>query len=215
MFNSGYAACVYLKSIGFNKKAYLIGEQGLGDEFAHNGIAYRGLKEHAFIPQNPKETHAILQTDPEIGAVVVGLDRTICYPKMAFARHQLVNNPDCIFVATNPDETLPTEIGELPGGGTMVKMMETCYGKPPVAVCGKPAPLLLNLILNKYQMDNTKTIMVGDRLSTDIAWGKTGNISTLLVMTGCTTQEMLHEPTNTIIPTYVTNSIADLNRFHD
>lgn len=51
-----------------------------------------------------------------IGAIVVGLDRTITYSKVAFATYHLLNNPECLFVATNDDQTYPSGVkGNVPG----------------------------------------------------------------------------------------------------
>jgi ribonucleotide monophosphatase NagD (HAD superfamily) len=59
-------------------------------------------------------------------------------------------------------------------------------------------------------MDRSKTIMVGDKLSTDILWGNSGQLATLLVLTGVTSKEELGRE-EVITPTYYLNSLAQLN----
>lgn len=84
IFSSSYAAAAYLKSISFAKKAYIIGGAGIQEELSEVGIPSRGVEEHAQFIKSFDEAQRI-QIDPEIGAVVVGIDLTICYYKVAYA----------------------------------------------------------------------------------------------------------------------------------
>lgn len=99
----------------------------LGEEFDEVGIKHRGLTEHAKIPE-PLSNLDFIDYDPEvskigdgflriqIGAVVVGLDRSITYAKAAFASYHLQADPNCLFVATNDDQTYPSGVkGNVPG----------------------------------------------------------------------------------------------------
>lgn len=208
-------AAKYLKSIGFNKKAYIVGQSGIADELAEAGIAYRGVEEHAYFPSSSNDP-ATFAVDPEIGGVVVGLDTKITYTKVAFALLHLQSNPDCVFVATNSDNTFPSHGGRiLPGGGTIVEMVKYCSQKTPVVV-GKPSQWFLDQVIETYNLDRSRTLMVGDKLSTDILFGNQGSIKTLLVFTGVTapgylaTQE--HEQTKTY-PTYTAESLPHVMKF--
>lgn len=71
-----------------------------------------------------------------------------------------------MFIATNTDSTFPSATkGLLPGGGTMVQMLSYCSGQTPLVV-GKPSHLLLEILKQKYDIDVSRTCMVGDRLNT-------------------------------------------------
>jgi len=112
-----------------------------------------------------------------------------------------------LFIATNTDSTFPGAGVELPGGGTMVAAIETCTFRK-ATVMGKPETRLMELILATYHFDRSKTIMVGDRLDTDILFGKNSGVDSLMVLTGINTiedAESFH-----ITPTYVLNTISDL-----
>lgn len=185
IFNSGYATAMYLKQNNFTKTAYVIGEEGLATELTKAGITCRGVKEHAFLPEKMQRVVDALEVDPNIGAVVVGFDSMLTYAKIAFANFQLGNNPECLFIATNIDSTFPSQKGLIPGGGANVEMLKYASGKTPI-VMGKPEPIALELIKESFHIDPKRTVMVGDRLDTDIAFGLRGGLQTLLVFTGVT-----------------------------
>jgi 4-nitrophenyl phosphatase len=183
IFNSGYATAMYLKARNFQKAAYVVGEEGLAKELIKAGIKCRGVKEHSFIPDKLQSVLDVIDLDLDIGAVVVGFDSTLSYAKLAFANHQLEKNPECLFIATNIDSTLPTPKGLVPGGGANVTFLQYSSGRSPIVI-GKPEPIVLELIKQSYHIDPKRTVMVGDRLDTDIAFGARGGLQTLLVFTG-------------------------------
>lgn len=211
VWGSSFMAAKYLKSINFNGKAYVVGQQGIADELTEAGIAWRGVEEHAFFPGSGEHDPAKFVVDPEIGAIVVGLDTKITYSKVAFALLHLQSNPNCVFVATNPDNTYPGGNDRiLPGGGTIVKMVEYSSQKTPVVV-GKPSQWFLDQVIDSYKLDRSRTIMVGDKLSTDILFGNQGGIKTLLVFTGVTSPEYLKTQEAEEIRTYPTYTLDCLS----
>jgi len=209
VFGSSYATAVYLSSINFSKKVYIVGEQSIGMELSEFGIKFRGIREHAFIPASVDEVTAVIQHDPEIGAVVVGLDSGLSYPKIAYAFHHL-QDPNCLFLATNTDSKLPVHDKSLPGAGGMVGILKATTGREPI-ILGKPSQSLLQLILKSCHLDPKRTCMVGDRLETDILFGIQGNLgSTLLVLTGVTSESQLTDPNTTIFPSHLIPSLGDI-----
>ncbi|THH17987.1 hypothetical protein EW146_g2910 [Bondarzewia mesenterica] len=213
VFGSAYAAAVYISSVmklPKDKKVYIIGMSGLEEELTNEGVAFVGGTDPADNVLKPP-SHGI-PPDPSIGAVLVGLDTSINYYKLSKAFRYLHSNPSCAFLATNEDSTFPSDKGLLPGAGAVLSPLTTALGPSrPVTSIGKPSGLMLDCIKAKHNFDPARTIMVGDRLNTDIQFGKNGGLATLLVLTGVTAEENLTGPdASSIVPDYVTQSIGDL-----
>jgi len=211
VFGSAYAAGAYLSSINFKKKAYIVGEESIAAELTEFGINYRGVDEHALIPKSLDDVVQHLEVDPEVGAVVVGLDPKFAYTKLAVAHQYLTKDKNCLFLATNTDALLPIHGKTLPGSGSIVNCLATSTGRSPI-VLGKPSQTFLKLIIQSCNIDPKMTCMVGDRLETDIQFGIDGGlISTLLVLTGVTPPDWPKACTDKgIFPSHVVPSIGDL-----
>ena len=93
----------------------------------------------------------------------------------------------------------------------MVGCIKGSSQKEPTVV-GKPAAFMLDYIKNKFGLRSDQICMVGDRLDTDILFGKDGGLRTMLVLSGVTTEEELLSPNNTIAPDFYTDSLAELNK---
>lgn len=213
VFGSAYAAAVYLSSVvklPKDQKVYVVGMSGLEEELKDEGVAFIGGTDPADNTLKPPSDG--IPPDPSIGAVLVGLDTSINYYKLSKAFRYLHSNPACLFLATNEDSTYPSDKGLLPGAGAVLSPLKTALGPTrPVTSIGKPSGLMLDCIKAKHNFDPSRTVMVGDRLNTDIQFGKNGGLATLLVLTGITTEENLTGPNpSSIVPDYVTPSIGDL-----
>ena len=114
-------------------------------------------------------------------AVVIGLDRQINFAKMREATLLVRNGKP--FFATNPDRTFPTPRGQIPGAGAWISVIVTAADKQPV-YAGKPFPYMLQLALERIGTAKEETLVVGDRLETDIAGGQALGAPTALVLTG-------------------------------
>lgn len=90
----------------------------------------------------------------------------------------------------------------------MVGAIKGCTGKEPIVV-GKPAPLMIDYIVDKYKVDRARICMVGDRLDTDVLFGSDNGLNTVLTLSGVTTKTKLLSPENKIIPNFYVDSIAD------
>jgi 4-nitrophenyl phosphatase len=119
-------------------------------------------------------------------AVVMGIDCQINYIKMREAT--LLVRRGVPFYATNPDKTFPTPRGEIPGAGAWVSVIVTATGVEPV-YAGKPAPYLLELARERLGTTKEETLVVGDRLETDIAGGQAAGMPCALVLSGVSTRE--------------------------
>lgn len=211
IYSSSYAAAAYLESIRFpsNKKVYVVGEVGIQEELDLKGIKHiggpaDGDKRVELIPG------MLLEHDHDVGAVIVGFDRFINYYKIQMATLCIRENPHCLFIATNTDAMAHmTDAQEWAGGGSMVGAIKGSTKREPTLV-GKPSSFMLTNITEAFGLQRDEVCMVGDRLETDMLFGKNGGLATLLVLSGVTTEEDLLSPKNTIHPDLYVDSLPAL-----
>ncbi|CAH8557490.1 unnamed protein product [Heterobilharzia americana] len=118
------------------------------------------------------------------------------------------------FYATNEDARLPAGTNVLPGTGSIVSAFRVASGKEPI-VFGKPHKPMFDLLCKYCDLNLSKTIMVGDNLFTDIAFGNKFGLHTACVLTGVTNQELIDKVNNTpgdelFRPEFVFQSVADI-----
>eukprot|EP00850_Spirogloea_muscicola_P016129 SM000129S26116 [mRNA] locus=s129:13814:15773:+ [translate_table: standard] len=234
VYCSAYAAAAYLKQVGFEQKVFVVGMDGIEEELDLAGIEHTGGTSFPMADTTLDEA-AAADLDPAIGAIVAGLDTRFTYAKLAHATCLLHRSSSCLFVATNIDAGDPVNGRIIPGAGTLVAALKVAAGREPVVVvcaqlalassfdhfltaattpsiAGKPEQLLLEMIISEHKLDRSKTVMVGDRLDTDVLFGYRGGLTTLLVLSGVTTPELLlqHEHVGGIMPDHVLPSVAAL-----
>ena len=144
---------------------------------------------------------------PEAQVFVQGIDRGINFQKVAEAA-LLVRN-GIPFYTTNTDKTFPTPRGEIPGSGAWVSILTTATGVEPI-VAGKPFPYLMELSLERLGTQKEETLVVGDRLETDITAGQSVGCPTALVLSGVSTREQAEawEPKMDIIADDLASLVA-------
>ncbi|KAK6757414.1 hypothetical protein RB195_015314 [Necator americanus] len=170
------------------KKVYLIGAQGVRDEMDDLGVQYFG---HGPEPQDNSDGSAFmfdieLEEEPSnVGAVVVGYEKHFNYHKLMKAANYL-QQPHCLFVATNEDETCPGPNPHIitPDAGPLVAAVRCASGREPITV-GKPNTPAFDFIRRRWNIDPERTMMVGDRTNTDVKFGRDHGLKTLLVLSGC------------------------------
>ena len=209
IYSSAYAAASYLQSIGFprHKKAYVIGDAGIGQELRAVGIDHFGGADDGgkAVELRPG---AEVRHDPDVGAVVVGLDLQINYYKIQYAQLCINRNPGCLFIATNRDATGHiTSAQEWAAGGSCVGAVEGCTRAP--ILVGKPSGYVMEDIVRRFGVARQEVCMVGDRLDSDIAFGRNNGTKTLLVMSGVTDADMLMRSAD-LQPDFVAHTLADL-----
>ena len=123
-------------------------------------------------------------TDREPDFVVLGETRT--YSFEAITRAIRLIETGARFIATNPDVTGPSDEGPLPATGAVAALITAATRRQPYFV-GKPNPMMLRSALNRIEAHSENTIMVGDRMDTDIVAGIEAGLDTILVLTGSTT----------------------------
>ncbi len=125
-----------------------------------------------------------VRTDHHVRWVVIAFDRTFDYAKLHVALRAVRGGARLI--ATNPDRTCPTDEGEIPDCAGMIAAVEAVTGERVEIVVGKPSPIILDVALARLGVGAADSVIVGDRLETDIVMGKRHGLATVLVLSGVT-----------------------------
>ena len=182
-----------------DKKVYLIGGQGIQDELEELDIEYFGVGRDSIDNQESSKNSAFLfdieldENKEDVGAVVVGYEKYFNYLKLMKAANYL-QNKNCLFIATNEDETCPGPNPEvlIPDAGPLVAAVKNASGREPLVV-GKPNRSAFDYICRRWKIDPLTTIMIGDRTNTDVKFGKDHGLRTMLVLSGCHQMEDIME----------------------
>lgn len=170
IFTAGDIAIHYIASHWPGTSVYVVGTEALQTTCAEQGLEVTN--------DSPDRTPAV---------VLVGLDQTLTYDKLATACTHLRHGAR--YVATHPDVICPAGEGIIvPDIGCTLTFIEAATGLTPLIV-GKPNPYALSVIRERYDVPLDRIVMVGDRLTTDIALGVYGSIKTALVFSGVTTPD--------------------------
>ncbi|MDL4841807.1 TIGR01457 family HAD-type hydrolase [Aquibacillus rhizosphaerae] len=183
VFTTSMATAKYIADLKPGARVYPIGEEGLLSALEESGLE-------------------LVETGADF--VVMGLDRTINYEKLAGGALNIRNGAR--FVATNGDIALPTERGFLPGAGSLISVLSVTTGVEPKFI-GKPESIIVEQALDVLGTAKEDTLMVGDNYHTDILAGINAGIDSVLVFTGVTTKEQL--TSIDIQPTYSIETLAE------
>lgn len=186
-FTSSMAMAIYLNQHHSKKKVYVMGTSSLKRELASNHIEIAHGSDH------------------DVDVVVLGYDTELTYQKLIDVSRLL--KKDLVYLATNPDFVCPVAFGFVPDCGAMAELLRHSTGKMPIFI-GKPDPLILDLAMEKANIPTDETIVIGDRLYTDIQSGHNANVATLCVLSGEATLQEIQ--TMKQKPDYVISSIKDL-----
>jgi 4-nitrophenyl phosphatase len=167
--SSQAAARAVAQSYPQGTKALVIGEDGLRIPLELEGFEIVSI-----------------ENAPQAQVVVMGMDRGVSFEKLSEAT--LLIRKGIRFYATNMDKTFPTPRGQIPGAGAWASVIMTATNVEPI-VAGKPFPFLMELSLERLGTQKVETLVVGDRLETDIAAGQAVNCPTALVLSGVSTKE--------------------------
>ena len=164
--NSGHAAADHLsRKYPRGGEVFIIGEDGLRQALAERNF-FQGEK-------NPL-------------AVIVGMDRKVTYDQLSQAT--LLIRSGVPFIGTNPDRSFPTPVGLIPGVGAILALVKTATDVEPIIV-GKPEPEMYRVALSRMSVSPEETLVVGDRIETDIVGAQKLGCRTALVLSGVTTEE--------------------------
>jgi NagD protein len=184
LWTSALATAQFLADQRPGGTAYVVGEAGLTT--AMHDVGY-------------------VMTDRDPDYVVLGETRT--YSFEAITRAIRLIEGGARFIATNPDPSGPSQDGTLPATGSVAALISTATGRAPYFV-GKPNPLMMRAALNRIDAHSETTVMVGDRMDTDIISGLEAGLRTILVTTGSTRPDQVE--TFPYRPSKVVDSVADL-----
>jgi len=145
------------------------------------------------------------QLSDEVDVLLCGFDTELTFQKLEDAC--ILLNRGVPFIATNPDWVCPTWYGYVPDCGSVCEMLFRATGRRPLVI-GKPQPEMALLAMNACGIAPEQTILIGDRLYTDIACGVNAGIDTILVLSGESTLQTLEESETK--PSYVFENIRQV-----
>ncbi|MEN2974094.1 MAG: HAD-IIA family hydrolase [Candidatus Caldarchaeales archaeon] len=172
------------------------------------------ITERGFIEYCGRMKHRVLNIEEwrEAEYVVVGLDRELTYLKLKAAARAIMNGAR--FLATNIDLTIPSEDGIDPGAGAIAIAVKYSVGIEPIVI-GKPSRIIMDLALERFAASPERTLVVGDRLETDVASGKSIGADTALVLSGVTRREDLERAPPHDRPQYTSENLMELYKLLD
>ncbi|GAB3461581.1 HAD-IIA family hydrolase [Actinophytocola sediminis] len=184
IWTSALATATFLDSQRPEGSAYVIGESGLTTALHEIG-------------------YVLTDRDPDY--VVLGETRTYSFTAITTAIRLIEQGAR--FIATNPDNTGPSREGSLPATGSVAALIERATGQAPYFV-GKPNPLMMRSALRALGAHSEETLMIGDRMDTDVRSGLEAGLRTILVLTGISTADTAERfPYR---PSRIIDSVADL-----
>nr|WP_225858391.1 MULTISPECIES: HAD-IIA family hydrolase [Rhodococcus] len=184
IWTSALATATFLANQRPGGSAYVVGESGLTT--ALHDIGY-----------------VLTENDPDY--VVLGETRTYSFEAITTAIRLVERGAR--FIATNPDPTGPSREGSLPATGSVAALISRATGRDPYYV-GKPNALMMRSALRAIGAHSANTLMIGDRMDTDIVCGLEAGLQTILVLTGISTRDSVE--LFPYRPTAVLKSVADL-----
>lgn len=188
---ASYATIQYLKKHYSEKLIYVMGTQSFIAELEKNNIR---------VTTNCD--------DADIACVLVAYDNELSYEKIS-ATCKVLSLKQVDYLATNPDFVCPIEFGYVPDCGAICEMISHVVKDSPYFI-GKPETAMVDAALQLNHYTKEETLVVGDRLYTDILCGINAGVKTALVLTGEATLKDVKE--NTYKPDYIFETIAELHK---
>ena len=162
-FTSAQATALYLNREYPGKKVYCMGTRSLTEELEKAGVAVVGMEEE----------------HPDV--ILVGYDTELTYEKVCHTTRMLLRGLP--YIATNPDRVCPIEFGFVPDCAAMCEVLAFAVHRYPKYI-GKPEPDMILTAMERAGASKEETVVIGDRLYTDIASGVNAGVSTACVLCG-------------------------------
>ena len=145
------------------------------------------------------------EVDPSAQVVLVGFDMELTMEKLR--RTCIMLGYENTFLATNPDLVCPVSFGYVPDCGSMCQSLYNATKRRP-RFLGKPEPTMIDIVREKYHVPAEETVVLGDRLYTDIAAGLAAKVPAVCVLSGeCTLEDIARGPE---VPSWTFGSVADI-----
>ncbi len=187
-FTSSQATAVYINRNHKNKLVYCMGTKSLVEELENNGI------------------NVTTELNNEIELILIGFDTELTAEKLR--KTCLLLNRDLPYIATNCDLVCPVDFGYIPDCGSYAQMLYNATNKMPKFI-GKPECDMINFVVEKFSATKDETVVIGDRLYTDISAGINSNVDSICVLSG---EATVHDINNgSIKPTYTFPSVKDVS----
>ena len=187
---ASYATMDYLKKHHPNELIYVLGTKSFIQELKKNKIRVTTDCE-----------------EEEISCVVVSYDNQLTYEKLSDTC-KLLSTKKVDYLATNPDYVCPIEFGFVPDCGAICEMIAHAVKRTPYFI-GKPEKAMVELALQRNRYRKEETVIVGDRLYTDILCGYNAGVETVLVLSGEATKEEADHYEHQ--PDYIMSSVKKLH----
>ncbi|MCI7812075.1 MAG: HAD-IIA family hydrolase [Lachnospiraceae bacterium] len=185
---SGFMAIRYLKEHFQGKKIFVMGTASFVKDLREQGIT------------------VVENIEDDIACVLIAYDSELTYGKLERVC-EILSTENVSYLATNPDLCCPAPFGFIPDCGSICQMIENSTGKKPEYL-GKPAREIVDYCRKITGFSREQTLVVGDRLYTDIACGIAAGVDTCVVYTGEATPKDVRQ--TKFVPTYEFGNIGDL-----
>ncbi len=145
------------------------------------------------------------KVEPDVDLILLGFDTELTFGKLWNACDLL--RRDIPYIATHPDLVCPVSIGYVPDCGSVCQMLENATGRRPIFI-GKPEPTMIDIAREKFGCTREETVLIGDRLYTDIASGLNAGVTTICVLSGEATLGDIEE--SEYEPTFIFQSVKEI-----
>jgi phosphoglycolate phosphatase len=182
--SAGLVAADYLKRKQSLLPVYLFGSIGLQETLENAGVKSFGCGPDNISDYTNDTILGNVDVSQKVCAVLCSFDSHLSYVKVMKAANYL-HDPDVDFVVTNEDATFPGDNPNvvIPGSGIVSAAVKCASGRIP-KIMGKPSEYMFQYIVNTYSINPSNSVMIGDRLDTDIAFGNIHGLDTVLTLTG-------------------------------
>lgn len=187
---SGMATVSYLHKNHPGQSVFIMGTEVLKQEFIHGKIAVKEVGEDADV-------------------AVLAFDTELTYAKLWHTTNLIAAGKP--YIATHPDFVCPSDKGDMPDAGSFIAAVEATNGHRPDVIIGKPYSPMADFVFDYCKAKPAECAFVGDRIYTDIKFGVNNGMTSILVMTGETTYDVLNA--SDVKPDYVLESVNELRKY--